>query len=929
MLTFRPFLTLFSLLLASLSSFAAPAHFRANRGQWDLSTHFSLQAGAMQVNLGTDRVLWTHQATDNPGQYFTRFVDVRPDLIPKGESPSSAQIRYLSADKPAIHTQDFAAVRYPESWPGIDILYHLPNQQLKYDFEVEAGADPCQIRLALEGVEQLKVLADGQLEIRTAHGTFHEAAPYAYQLVDGREIPVPSAYQINPKGELQFSFPDGFDRQRDLVIDPVAIEWSTYVTNSAGGAGYMGDFELDGQGNIIGVGSSFGAFPVTPGAFDTTYGGQTDAVVYKLDASGSNLLWATYLGGNRRDEAFGIAQDQAGNIYVTGRTNSTDFPVTPGVFQPQHGDSIFGNIDVFVSKLSPDGSSLIYSTFYGGLGDDVAGDIDVNATGDAFVGGFTNDGDNPITPGAYDETFNGAPGFSDIFVFRLNADASTLLYATFLGGTQSETVEEIIVNERGEASITGEVNSPDFPTSPNALYALKTGTGACAYAARLSADGSQLQASTYFCGNQADHGEGMALNAAGDFYLTGRTYSNLLPLTANAYDSVHGGDIDAFVARISADATQLQYASFVGDSGAEIGTGIAVNELGEVFLTGITRSRDFVATPCALDSSFAGASGGYWAGDVFLRKFDATGRRLLYSTLIGGSDNEITPEIILDDAACTKSVVIGTTTMSTDYPITPNALQGQILGTNQVHAFTRLTEDLDVDILLPADSCPVAGDSFALDIAVAGCGHWTDFRQLEWSFGDGQTVLDSAPRHAYASNGSYTLALRRPGCPEVLDTRTLNLFGVDLGPDLQVCQGQSLTLDASTPQAVSYRWYDGVMTPTHRVDKSGDIYVEVTAANGCTASDTVNVMLVGPDDVQVPNVFTPNFDGVNDLFFVTGLGDMPWQLEVYDRWGRLVYSSPAYQNDWQGGNLPEGVYYYVLTSTINCGNFFGQVTILR
>ncbi len=976
--------------LLNLHALPAAMHFRANAGQWTSSICFGLETGPASLAFHADGVTWSLRGKGNPSisglpagftttnsvSYQTRFIGSRPHLQPRGEQPFATQIRYLrpvatttttttstptsttysttyssSVSTPfdysasastacttpnlqtlkTLETQDYAAVRYTQTWPGIDILYYQQGQTLKYDLLVNPGADPNQIRIAYEGLEQIEVLPDGRLRLHTEEGVFHEAPPFTYQEIDGHRIEVPARYRLNQQCELTFEFPEGYDKQRTLVIDPVAIEWSTYLGGNAAGGGSMTDLALDEAGNVYGCGTYESGFPVTPGAMDTSFNGNfptlVDAVIYKMDPTGSNLIWATYLGGWRDDFAQSLALDPAGNVYIAGRTYSDDFPVTPGVFQPTHGDGTLGNYDTFVTKISPNGDSLLYSTYYGGLGDEYGTAIDVNDAGEAFVGGYTLSPFTPTTSGAYDESYNGAPGFTDIFVFRLSADASNLIYSTYIGGSESESVIEILVNDQNEASITGELNSPNYPTTPNAVFFNRTGISACAYATRLSADGSQLEASTYYCGNRGDYAEGLALNDEGDFYITGRTYSWILPLTEGSYDSTLNNDADVFIARISADATELQYATYYGSTGRDIGTGIEVNDQGEIFVTGNTASLDFPTSECAIDSTNTGAIN-YWGGDAFLLKFDSTGERLLYSTLLGGSSDELIPALELDNSQCTQSLVIGTTTNSTDFPTTPNAYQTQKPQAATNHAITRLKETIDATIAFEADSCPVAGEPFVMSPLVNGCGYWSDLSLWEWDFGDGQTAIDSAPAHIY-NQGTYTIRLRRPGCPDIIDERTINLFGVNLGPDLSLCRGDEVILDATTPAAVSYLWYDGATTPTHRIDKSGKIYVDVWDSEGCLASDTVNVTLLGEEDIEVPNAFSPNGDGINDNFFVTGLEGNQWSIEVFDRWGASRYKDHAYQNNWDGQNLPEGVYYYVLRSGSGCGNFVGHVTLVR
>lgn len=721
-------------------------------------------------------------------------------------------------------------------------------------------------------------------------------------------------------------------------VPAVSAAWSTFV----GGAGsqyggFLYDIALDPEGNIVGVGAFEAGFPVTPAAWDTTFGGGSgagpgglqaaDAVVFKLDKTGSQLLWATYLGGSRADAAVAVKVAPNGNIFVAGNTTSPDFPTSADAFQNTHGDGNLGNYDVFLAILSPDGDSLLHASLYGGLGDDYAGDLDLGSDDEVAVTGYTNGGNVPVSPNAFDQSFNGAIGFSDIFVFKSNSTASQLLYSTYIGGSESETGIAIQLNAQGEAVITGEVNSFDFPTTPGALYENKTGLGASAYMARLSNDGSQLLACTYLAGNRGDYAEALVLSHEEEVWIAGRTYSDIFPLSPDAIDDSHNGDADIFLARISAAGDSLQYASYYGGSSREICTDMALNAQGELFLVGNTVSPDFPTTDCSTDSTWNGGSL-YWGGDAFLLKFDASGTRLLYSSFWGGTANESTPAIAMDPADCPGSVVLGMTTGSNDFPTTPGAYM-ETKPPNDQFGITRLGESLQVKITLPADSCPQTGAAFPLGYEVLDCGHWTDLSALQWDFGDGSGRLDSATSHVYTQNGDYLVGLSLPGCTERLDTVGLGLFGLDLGPDLDLCRGEKAWLDGRVAQAQTYRWQDGGTEALREVDREGLWWLEVTDARGCTASDSVVVQLLGEGDIVPPNVFSPNGDGINDAFLISGLEDKRFALLVYDRWGTLVHEDPAYNNDWAGRDLPEGTYYYILESPDRCGRYMGSVTLIR
>lgn len=690
----------------------------------------------------------------------------------------------------------------------------------------------------------------------------------------------------------------------------VDLSWSTYLSdpNRLGG-GYFYDFVLDEDENIIAVGDNGG-----------------DAMIFKLDASGSWFHWAFYLAGSRRDVAEGVALGPDGSIYVTGTTNSEDFPVTPNAFQTVHGDGNFNNPDIFVARISADGDSLLYASFYGGLGGDYGNAIDVNAAGDCFVGGYTNAGNVPTTPGAYNENFNGAAGYSDMVLFRMPPTLDQLTYSTYIGGSQSETINALIVNDDDEVIMTGQANSFNFPVTPGAAYPFKVSGNAAAYMTRINGSGTQILASTYLDGNGGDYGEDLALNAQGDVYIVGRTYSNFFPLAANANDSTINGDADGFLARISKDATVLQQSTYLGGTERDIATGVAVNARGEIFVVGTTSSTDFPLTDCVRDTVWGGTLT-YWGGDAFLTKYDSSMQHLLYNSYHGGTEDESLPKVLLTSDPCEQAAIVGLSTASDDFSTTPGALFEQKLP-GSWFAVSRFEETLDATIAAPEAPCLDQGVPFDMSPNWSNCGHWSVLSTWQWDLGDGRVLLDSAISPVFQTAGQFNVRLGLPGCPP-LDSQLLDLVTVDLGPDLSVCANDRRLLRPAIAGASALRWWDGATGPTHELDKSGWIRVEAISPQGCVEQDSIWVEVLGPEEVEVPNVFTPNGDGINDAFFVTGLREQPYDLTVYDRWGKLVHSAFPYNNDWEGDELPEGTYYFILTNPELCGNHFGEVQLLR
>ncbi len=553
----------------------------------------------------------------------------------------------------------FGRVRYTGIYNGVDLVYYGNQRQLEYDFVVRPGADYNQIALNFEGADGLEVdSASGDLLLRIDENTVRQHKPLVYQEVGGERREVQSGYEIKGGGRVGFRV-DAYDPSRPLIIDPV-LAYSTYL----GGSGLDGSegIAVDSAGNPYVTGTTLSIdFPTTPGAFDTTDNAR-DVFVTKLNASGTGLVYSTYLGGNNSDFGFGIAVDASANAYVTGDTSSTDFPTTPGAYD----EGLNAADDAFVTKLSASGA-LIYSTYLGGNDFDSGHDIGVDSTGNASVTGSTLSTDFPTTPGVYDEGDNAD---EDAFVTKLNASGTAIVYATYLGGNGADFGNSIAVDSAGNVYVTGETFSTDFPTTLGALDTALNGIDD-AFVTKLNASGGLIY-STYLGGNTVDLGNNIAVDSTGNAYVTGRTASSDFPITPGAFDTIANvsafGDptFDGFVTKLNAAGTALVYSTYLGGNDADFGFGIAVDSSGNACVTGTTLSTDFPTTPGAFDTTDNLGS------DVFVTKLNASGTALVYSTYLGGNDPDSGQDIAVDPAG---NVYVAGDTNSFDFPTTTDAFQ--------------------------------------------------------------------------------------------------------------------------------------------------------------------------------------------------------------------------------------------------------------
>jgi len=615
------------------------------------------------------------------------FIGARQGAKPEGEARTETVISYFKGSASTWKTglRTFSRIIYRDLWPGIDLVYAGTVNRMKYSFVVRPGADPNQIKLAYRGASSVAVNETGELEVQTPVGGFTDQRPVSFQEVNGRQIEVGTSYQVNlkseisnPKSAIEYGFTLGeYDRSRELVIDPVVLVYAGFIGGS--GDDFGEDITVDGAGNIYitgGGASTQSTFPdgdgfgAVPGPDQTYNGGAFDAFVAKINAAGTALVYAGYIGGSGSDFGIGIAVDGSGNAYVTGQTtsNQATFPVLIGP------DLTFnGGQDAFVTKINAAGTALVYSGYIGGsLGDNGAG-IVVDAIGNAYISGKTNsnevtfpDGDGfGAVPGA-DTTANG--GF-DAFVAKVNFSGTALAYATYVGGSgneQSVGTERIAVDNFGSAYLVGDTASTEatFPDGDgfgpiNGLDQTYNGGLRDAFVIKLNAAGTTFLYAGYIGGNGDDKGFGIAVDGLGNAYISGSTDSTQATFpdgdgfgAVTGPDVTHNGSQDAFVAKINPAGTALIYAGYIGGVNNDEAFSIAIDQNLNAYLTGYTSSSEatfpdgdgFGAIP-GFDTTFNGG-----ADDAFVVKVNSAGTALSYAGYIGGSTGDQGVSIAVDQA---------------------------------------------------------------------------------------------------------------------------------------------------------------------------------------------------------------------------------------------------------------------------------------
>jgi hypothetical protein len=596
--------------------------------------------GAPQLAVGSDLLGHLPDSIETM-MIKANLVGSNPRATVRGEVPMEYKCNYFLGNDPTrwrTEVPNYSAIVYKEIYPGIDLKYYGDGRRGEYDFRVSAGTDYSQIRIRYEGAVSLSTANDGSLVVKTDWGEIKELAPVVYQEDNGNRRALEAEYAIEDDNSFHFRLGEGYNPALPVVIDPVLV-YSTYLGGSADDWGMAITVDAAGEAYVTGRTASTDFPTLNPYQTDN---GNWDVFVTKLNSSGSTLIYSTYLGGSNSEESWDIVLDDAGAAYVTGYTQSADFPTV----NPYQTDQ--GGYDAFVVKLGNNGSSLVYSSYLGGSAADYGEDIAVDAAGAMYVAGRTASTNFPtLNPYQTDQ------GGTDAFVTKLNSSGSSLVYSTYLGGSSTDESWDMVIDAAGAVYVMGTTESSDFPT----LNPFQTNQGGVdVFITKLNNSGSSLVYSTYLGGNSDDYGKSIAVDAAGAAYVTGGTDSPNFP-TLNAYQTDQGG-YDVFITKLNSSGSSPVYSTYLGGGLRDFGRGIALDATGDAYVTGYTYSTDF-----PLLYNYQTFQGVY---DVFVTKLSAGGSSPVYSTCLGGESGDLGWSIAVDSA---EAAYVTGWTLSTDFPL--------------------------------------------------------------------------------------------------------------------------------------------------------------------------------------------------------------------------------------------------------------------
>src|ERR1700722_1806172 len=748
-----------------------PLYFEANPGQAGSPARFLARGRDAQFLIApTETQFILRKSATESATVRMQFIGANVQAQISGDAELAGKINYLTGNNPAQWRSGiptFSKIRIEEIYPGIGLIYYGNQRQLEYDFDIATGANPNAIAIRFDGADKISLNAQGGLTLALGNDETRQPKPLIYQTSGGVQKEISGGYKILDSHTVAFSV-GKYDSALPLVIDPI-LSYSTFFGGTLGETAWAvavntndGSIYIAGQtfsklhltnGVVVSPFSTNGSFSTT-GAFQTNFMGGTmagDAFVahFENPGIGTNLLYLTYLGGSGDDAAYGLAVDNAGNAFVTGATDSTNFPVTnsipggvPGIVNSTNIGGSFDKAigshpaDAFVAELNTNGSQLIYSTYLGGEAPDAGYGIAVDSADNAYVTGFTYSTNFPVTANAPQRHLACTNSFdinANAFVSEIAANGAALVFSTYLGGTNFDQGQGIAVDSGNYIYLPGFTSSTNFPTfkyisqtigtnlyngnvfnSPTNTSSLDDAFVTKYYPSGTNSSGSNYVYSTYLGGVGADGANHIAVDGGGAAYVTGWTTSTNFPNTATNVPGLYSFvatniqfftfATNVFLTKITNDAgtsAGIDYSVVFGGYKSDVGNGVAVDPAGNAFVVGTTSSTNFPVYN-NLGLLRATNSGG---NDVFVTAFNPDASALLYSAYLGGKKDDFGYSIAVDPAdnayvvGETSSTNFPATIVSTNFPVY-NAWQLQRNGSNDTFLAVISTAQFQPSLLI-------------------------------------------------------------------------------------------------------------------------------------------------------------------------------------------------------------------------------------
>lgn len=683
--------------------------FIENKGQWPDEVKYLAKSKGMNTWITNNGVVYDFYKIENTGDsQFRQFIKRDPSMYNdkkmertghvvkmgfnlKNTKDQTQGIRQIPGKKSNSYFNYFLGndskkwkanvpaydeITTENVFDGIDIRYYYDKGSIRYDFIVEPGADPSKIKMNFDLGQNsnynISISPDGDLLMNTSIGVIKNQNLLAYQKdkITGEQLIIPCTFELNRDGTVGFNA-DNYDRSMELIIDPLV--YSTFLGGNSSESFY--GIEIDDDENVIlGGGTISSDFPLTAGAY-THLSGSHEAWITKLNSTGTDIIFSSVFGGSNIDYISGLDIDADGNIYAGGGTYSNDFPTTSDAFD----DTYYNRVDCFLIKLSSDGSELLYSTYFGGNGNEDVYSVVVSPLNEVYLNGMTSSETPgfPITNGAYDNSLN---GYYDCFIMKFNSNLSILDFSTYIGGIDYDGGwMDMKIDDIGNVYFTGISYSTDYPTTVDA-YSNSLNGEADILLTILNNSGSDLLYSTFIGGSLYEQGRDLELLNDGRIVILGQTGSPDFPTTIDAYNtSFNGGSgdfqSDIVIVVLEENYQSLNYSTFIGGSDNDFGFDMILDENENVIYTGATRSSDYPVTSDAFSTSIIDD----W--DMLLTRHDLNTKTITYSTYFGGTEGT-DPWAWEDGWGLVKAgndIVFAGHTYAPDFPITSGAFDEEIV----------------------------------------------------------------------------------------------------------------------------------------------------------------------------------------------------------------------------------------------------------
>ncbi|PWR75016.1 PKD domain-containing protein [Methanospirillum stamsii] len=753
-------------LQANLASM--PLVFIQNNGQFEDDVSYQTRS--------TDQVITVFENgmefNQNPGNssVFMLLNGSNPEKKIIGLNPLNGTANFYHGTDPSAWVtgaQLTSGVMYEDVYEGIDYTVSGTEGLLKSEFFLDAGADPSQIMLVYQGHTGISLNeTTGDLVIETPSRQIIDEAPVAYQEIDGNRTDVACSYVLGENTTVTFDLGE-FDPSLPLVIDPV-LRYSLYFGGDGRDQGNSIKVDENGYAYFIGTSwsdhlkyfekydkdpisnhnppavealstgniSTEGAGGPAPGSIQPYFGGgEKDAFVVKVNPDGTELVYITYIGGTGTDEGTGLVIDDEGNAYITGGTNSPNFPVK-NAYRSENA----GSYDAFVAKLDPTGNDLVFSTYFGGVHDDFGFDVDIDKDHNVFVTGQTASWNFPVVNRYQLSPYGGLP---DAFITKFTSTGNSIVYSNFIGGSAYDAGSAVSVDTNGYACIVGQTESPNFLTIKP--YQDKLRGGFDAFITKFDPEGKYpAMYSTYFGGSGTDDARDVISLPDGSLTVVGTTKSKDLP-TVNPIQGELKGLQDGFITTLNADGSALTQSSFFGGSLIDSISGAARDGQGNIYVVGTTDSTDLPVT-MAYQSKPGGSS------DVMIAKFSADISEIGYVTYLGGGNIDEGRAI---DVMSEGEAYLTGYTQSKNFPkVWPYQ---QNYGDGDRDAFIVSLSEHDIIPLPDFIGVPTEGDApLTVQFTDKSLGIPTSW---SWEFGDGGTSTEKNPLYVYQNPGVYSVTL--------------------------------------------------------------------------------------------------------------------------------------------------------------------------